>query len=163
MTTEETIKKVYKILENVTPFKGDCGKLCGCECCKGDDKTGMLLFPGEEKFFENNNFFKIKKSVDGKNILVCSGNCNRKERPVSCRIFPLFPILIDNNIYVFDDPRAKGICPLLYDEMKLDKRFVRRVAKAGRLLAKNEETAEFLKTITDEICDIIEMNGRIFG
>ena len=163
VTVEKTLKKVYKILDNVTPLKEDCGKLCSGECCKGDIDTGMLLFPGEEKFFEGNSNFEIKKTSDGKNILVCSGRCDRKLRPVSCRIFPLFPVLADGRIYVLDDPRARGICPLLYDEMKLSKKFERRVAKAGKLLAENEETSAFLKTLTDEICEIIDMNQKLFG
>ena len=62
VTVEKTLKKVYKILDNVTPLREDCGKLCSGECCKGDDDTGMLLFPGEEKFFEGNSDFEIKKS-----------------------------------------------------------------------------------------------------
>ncbi len=163
MTVEKTLKKVYKILDNVTPLKGDCGKLCSGECCKGDADTGMLLFPGEEKIFEDNSDFKIRKTSDDKNILVCSGRCDRKLRPASCRIFPLFPVLIDGRIYVVDDPRASGICPLLYYEMKLSKKFERRVAKAGKLLAENEETSAFLKTLTDEICEIIDMNQKLFG
>lgn len=163
MTVEKTLKKVYKILDNVTPLKVDCGKLCSGECCKGDDETGMVLFPGEEKFFVGNDDFDIKKTSDGRNILVCSGKCDRKLRPVSCRIFPLFPVLIDGRIYVLDDPRARGICPLLYDEMKLGKKFERRVAKVGKLLAENEETSAFLKLLTDEICEIIDMNQNLFG
>lgn len=163
VTVEKTLKKVYKILDNVTPLREDCGKLCSGECCKGDIDTGMLLFPGEEKFFEGNSNFEIKKTSDGKNILVCSGRCDRKLRPISCRIFPLFPVLADGRIYVLDDPRARGICPLLYDEMKLSKKFERRVAKAGKLLAENEETSAFLKILTDELCEIIDMNQKLFG
>lgn len=163
VTVEKTLKKVYKILDNVTPLREDCGKLCSGECCKGDIDTGMLLFPGEEKFFEGNSNFEIKKTSDGKNILVCSGRCDRKLRPISCRIFPLFPVLADGRIYVLDDPRARGICPLLYDEMKLRKKFERRVAKVGKLLAENEETSAFLKILTDELCEIIDMNQKLFG
>lgn len=163
VAVEKTLKKVYKILDNVTPLRVDCGQLCSGECCKGDSDTGMLLFPGEEKFFESNENFSIRKTSDGRNVLICSGKCDRKLRPVSCRIFPLFPVLADGRIYVFDDPRAKGICPLLYDEMKLSRKFERRVAKAGKLLAENEETSAFLKTLTDEICEIIDMNQKLFG
>lgn len=163
MTVEKTIEKVYKILKNTTPLKSDCGKLCGGECCNGDEDTGMILFPGEELFFENEKSFNVKKTSDGKNILICNGRCDRERRPISCRIFPLFPMLVDGRIYVFDDPRAKGICPLLYDKMKLRKSFERKVAKAGKILAENEETGEFLKKLTDEISEIISMRQDIFG
>lgn len=163
MNKEKVIKKAYKILENVTPLKNDCGKLCGGECCKGDSETGMLLFPGEEVFFKSNNDFKLTKTSDGKNIVVCSGKCDREIRPLSCRIFPLFPMLVDNKIYVFDDPRAKGICPLLYDEMILDKKFEKAVYKAGKILTKNSETHLFLEQITEEITEILSMQQELFG
>lgn len=163
MTAEKTIKKAYRTLEKVTPLKDDCGKLCGGECCKGDSETGMILFPGEEHIFENNKDFMLRKTSDGKNILICSGKCDRKSRPLSCRIFPLFPMFVDGSVYLFDDPRAKGFCPLLQNEIKLNKKFEKRVARVGKLLAECEETSEFLKQITDEISEIISMNQEIFG
>lgn len=163
MTTEKTLKKVYKCLENITPLKTDCGKICDCECCKGDSDTGMILFPGEEMFFSNTDGFTIKKTADEKNILICNGVCDRSMRPLSCRIFPLFPMLIDGKIYVFDDPRARGICPLIYDEMKLNRKFEKKVAKAGKLLAENEETREFLEKMSEEISEILLMAQDIFG
>ena len=42
------LNKAYELLERTTPLTSDCGKLCNGLCCKGDGKTGMLLFPGEE-------------------------------------------------------------------------------------------------------------------
>ena len=163
METKKTLEKVYKILDNVTPLKDDCGELCSGECCKGDNNTGMLLFPGEEKLFAGNSDYRIRKTSDGRNILICSGKCDRSLRPVSCRIFPLFPVLVNGRIYVIDDPRARGVCPLLYDEIKLSRKFEKRVAKAGKLLAENEETSAFLKVLTDEICEILDMNEKLFG
>ena len=47
MKKEEVILKCYKILENETPLNFDCGKICKNKCCKGDENTGMLLFPGQ--------------------------------------------------------------------------------------------------------------------
>ncbi len=163
MSAGKTIGKVYRILKNVTPLKTDCGVLCAGECCKGDNDTGMILFPGEEKLFENSEEFVVKKTTDGKNILVCGGKCDREKRPISCRIFPLFPMLVDDRIYVIDDPRASGICPLIFDKMKIKKNFERKVAKAGKILAENEETGELLLKLTDEISEIISMRQDIFG
>lgn len=163
MSAENTIKKVNKILKNTTPLRCDCGTLCDCECCKGDSDTGMILFPGEEKLYVNNKDFTVKETSDGKRILICNGRCDRDLRPVSCRIFPLFPMLIDGSVYVIDDPRAGGICPLVYDGMKIRKSFVNKVAKAGRLLAENEETCNILKELSDEISDILSMKKDIFG
>lgn len=163
MTTEKAIKKVYKFLQNVTPLESDCGKICDGECCKGDADTGMLLFPGEEKFLKNVDGFTIKEDSANRKILICNGKCNRNYRPIACRIFPLFPLLHEDRVYVIDDPRAKGVCPLLYDEMKLNKTFERKVGKAGRILAKNKEMSVFLQLISDEICEILSMTQDFLG
>ncbi len=163
MNTEKTIKKVYKILHDTTPLKSDCGKICGGECCKGDNETGMILFPGEEKFLENIDDFTIKTDGVNRKILICNGKCDRNYRPIACRLFPLFPILYDGRVYIAEDPRAKGICPLLYDEIRLNKSFVRKVGKIGKILAENEETSEFLKLISDEICEILSMTQDFLG
>ncbi len=163
MNTEKTIKKVYKLLKKVTPLKDDCGKLCLGACCKGDNDTGMLLFPGEEKIFEKNSSFKIEKCDNGKNILICSGKCDRELRPISCRIFPLVPVLVDGSVYILDDPRAKGICPLLYDKIELDRKFEKAVTKSGKILAENEEICVILQDLTKEITEILSMQQQILG
>ena len=50
----EALEKARELLENVTPLKTDCGKVCGGRCCRPleAEETGMLLFPGEEDFYE---------------------------------------------------------------------------------------------------------------
>ncbi len=159
----KVIKKAYKSINNLTPLKTDCGVLCGCVCCKGDSDTGMLLFPGEEELLKNGEGFIIKKTTDGKNILICTSRCDRNLRPLSCRIFPLLPLLFDGKIYLFDDPRASGICPLLYDKTELDKRFERAVIKVGKILCKNEETKQFLQEIADEINEVLKIQQDLFG
>lgn len=162
MKTEKIIRKSYKLLIDVTPVKDDCGKLCDGECCKGDNKTGMILFPSEEYLFENNPDYNIIKTTDNKNVVVCNGKCDRNTRPLSCRIFPLIPVCVDGKIYVIDDPRAKGICPLLYDEMLLDKKFEKSVYKFGKLLMKNKETRVFLEKITEEITEILSIQQKLW-
>ncbi|MBE6782846.1 MAG: hypothetical protein E7536_02390 [Ruminococcaceae bacterium] len=157
MKKDIVIDRVYNILKSVTPIETDCGRLCDCECCKGDNQTGMLLFPGEESRYNNNSNFKIIRSEDNKNIVVCSGKCDRNLRPISCRIFPLIPVVDNNKIYVFDDPRAKGICPLLYDQMALDRKFEKSVYKAGKMLLKNKETKAFLLQLTEEITQVLSL------
>ena len=54
MKKEVLLKTCYSLLRNTTPLDYDCGKICGGKCCKGDNKTGMLLFPGEEKLIDSN-------------------------------------------------------------------------------------------------------------
>jgi len=48
-----------KLLETLTPLKTDCGRLCAGACRQGDEKTGMLLFPGEEALYINCSFARI--------------------------------------------------------------------------------------------------------
>ena len=162
MTIDKVIKKVYKVLDTVTPLKTDCGSLCEAECCKGDNTTGMILFPGESEFYKDNKNFKIINDTNNNSVLICSGKCNRSERPIACRIFPLFPVIVDDRLYVIDDPRASGVCPLLYDEIKLDKKFEKAVYKTGKLLIKNESTSDFLYSLTDEISEIISLREKLF-
>ena len=62
MNVEYIYLQLYRLFDNSTPLKADCGKLCGKSCCKGDD-GGMYLFPGEEKVFGllNPDWTKIEK------------------------------------------------------------------------------------------------------
>ncbi len=161
MTLDKVINKVYRVLEDVTPLDMDCGKLCNGECCKGDSTTGMILFPGEEDLYKENNDFKVINDNKGNKLLVCSGRCNRAMRPISCRIFPLVPIIFEGKLYIIDDPRASGVCPLLYDEIKLNKKFEKAVYKAGKLLLKNEFTSDFFYSLTDEVSDILSLREKL--
>ena len=117
----EIIEKARKYLENVTPVKGDCGKLCGSLCCKNlysdnsynfdnsdnDGEAGMWLFPGEEELYKNNKNFTVIPA-NGNNsypFILCElfgqtasaknsgGFCARNERPLFCRLFPYFPLV----------------------------------------------------------------------
>ena len=63
MKKENVLKSCYALFRNITPLNIDCGKLCGGKCCKGDDKTGMLLFPGEEKLIDRD--INITENDDG--------------------------------------------------------------------------------------------------
>ena len=73
---EKMYDKIFQTLGDLTPLKGDCGKLCDCACCKGDENTGMLLFPFEETNLE------IRKNEAGERLAVCNGRCDRKTRPL---------------------------------------------------------------------------------
>lgn len=145
-------KKVFKILSEFTPISADCGTLCDCACCKGDEDTGMLLFPFEETTLE------VKVLKNGQRLAICNGSCERSNRPLSCRIFPFFPTVDSNRkIKVHLDMRAFNICPLVCyaENVKFDKRFLKSVKKVGNLLKKDAECLEFLKFVTAEI-DLVE-------
>jgi hypothetical protein len=148
---KDKYQKLYadanRILGNKTPLKKDCGLICGGECCKGDNETGMLLFP-----FEETSLNIIEK--DGVRLAVCDGSCDRNERPLSCRIFPFFPYVTpEGRIRVIPDIRGVNICPLIshFDEVKFDRGFLYRVKKVGRLLYADEECSRFLEETSREI------------
>lgn len=144
---------LYSLFDDITPLKADCGQICSAACCKGDCKTGMLLFPGESTTLK-----VIEK--EGRKLAVCEGKCSRNERPLSCRLFPIFPIINEKGkIEAVPDSRGYGICPLVRecDNIKFSSKFIRNVKKAGKILAKDDECLEFLKDVTEEIFDESEM------
>ena len=108
------IQKARGILREPAPLNRDCGLYCGAACCRGDEETGMLLFPGEEALYEGCSFGRVLPanfSLGGKPALlfVCRGECPREERPLACRLFPAH-ILPDGKIRM--DTRAAEVCPL---------------------------------------------------
>jgi hypothetical protein len=120
MKKETVIKSCYSALGRYTPLDFDCGTLCDGFCCKGGDKLGMLLFPGEETLIDP----EIKVVTDnGRSFAVCDGSCERSKRPLSCRIYPLFPVIeCEDRIKTIIDIRAD--CPLKCGEYKFKKSFL---------------------------------------
>lgn len=158
MNTAYIYLQLYRLFDNVTPVPVDCGALCGKACCKGDD-SGMFLFPGEKEVFNllSPDWIRIEKTdftYEYNNrsynvpIAMCNGECDRYQRPLACRIFPLTPYLDeDGHVEVITDPRAKGICPLakgFYPE-DFEPVFIQNIKKSFTLLAKNKQFYAFLK------------------
>ena len=156
--------QLYKLFDSVTPVAVDCGELCNKACCHGDD-SGMLLFPGEEEVYKllNPDWISIDKTdltyeFDGRSytvpIAMCNGSCDRYQRPLACRIFPLTPYLNkDGKLEVIVDPRGKGICPLakaFYLE-DFEEDFVRNIEKSFKLLSKNKQIKAFWETYSEYI------------
>lgn len=165
MKTE--LEKAYEILDRVTPIKTDCGQLCAPHCCKGDGRTGMILFPDEDKLFKNTPGFELKLNQKGDFCLICSGICEREKRPLACRMYPLFPLIIENGnnteIKVVKDPRGIGSCPLVSDDWKLDIDFIRAVRRAARALSRDKKQLAHLKKISGLLTDIIELNNALLS
>jgi len=155
MKSSQLYNYIYKRLNDITPIKADCGKLCDKACCKGDSDTGMYLFPYEEIMFSNTNHnfrYNIKK-VKGKNLFICDGACDRNYRPLSCRIFPLMPYIDSSGKFsVSIDCRAKGICPIAYaDELSnFDPEFIKRVKKVSYLLIRFDVIKKFIYELSEE-------------
>lgn len=166
MKAKDFYTYAYRLFDEVTPLAVDCGKLCDAACCKGDDETGMYLFPFENIMFEPcDDNFKIEKSefeCGGRNvdILLCKPFCNRKTRPLACRIFPLVPYIYEDGSFdVVLDRRGRYMCPFATAMTKddLDSEFVRRVTYISRIMMKIPEFREFIREqsrLIDETCFI---------
>ena len=154
------LKEARAALVELTPMKGDCGKLCEGACCKADEsgENGMLLLPFEERFYKKPiDGFSFKLVEDdslyrGGKRLVCQGTCPREHRPLACRIFPLRMKVVpvdggEHHRAVAElDPRAWAVCPLLEEgglrAMRTD--FVQAVEQAGTALCQNVYMLEAL-------------------
>ena len=152
-------ERAKELIGELTPLKGhDCGQLCSAACCKGDDTTGMLLFPGET------TALRVIDLPDGNRLAVCDGRCDRSQRPLACMLFPFFPTVDERGkVYAEIDVRACGVCPLAAhsDEVIFDQSFVRKVKAAGKLLAKDEACLEFMRSITAQIDQLEELRSAI--
>lgn len=149
MNETELIQKAYSIIGNLTPLKSDCGRLCNAICCKGDDDTGMLLFPGEEELYASRNDFTVTQTDYGMPLLLCNGSCNREVRPLACRIFPLAIVNKNGIMKIIVDPRSRVMCPLYRQAAngRLDAQFVNAVKQAGKVLFESEKIRDFTAEI----------------
>ena len=154
----ETLRRAKALLENETPLKTDCGRLCGGACCQGDEQTGMLLFPGEEHCFKDCDFGHVipaNFSLAGRDVqlFVCSGHCSRESRPLACRLFPLFlRFRKDGATRIRMDPRAFSVCPLCgYGMDALHDEFISAAQCAYDALLEDADCAAFLKALDDEL------------
>lgn len=162
MKKENVIKSCNSLFRNITPLSFDCGKICNGKCCNGDDKTGMLIFPREKDILDKDII--IAEDECGNSIALCGGVCNRNYRPLSCRIYPLFPVLKNKEgreyIDVEFDPRAD--CPLCAGEYEISPAFVKAVKRVGKYLLLNEETAHFYRKLSAEIEEINNLKELLF-
>ena len=152
----DAVLEARALLENVTPLKADCGRLCAGACCQGDENTGMLLFPGEETLYEGCAFARVIPaafSLAGGDalLLVCDGACERKNRPLACRLFPLFlKFTADGSTRVCMDARAHAVCPLCdYGLDALDPAFRDAARQAYDLLLGDGECRAYLKALCE--------------
>ena len=146
----EAVQKARQMLDAVTPLKTDCGRSCGVACCQPDEdgQGGMLLFPGEEALYEElPEGFSIREDdavLPGTKLLICDGFCERENRPLSCRLFPLLPTRTGTRM----DRRAWVVCPLMASGKRgLNPAFVQAVRDAGALLYACPEHAALLDAI----------------
>lgn len=168
MAKIEIYRQAYDILENVTPLRLDCGKLCNKACCQDPEgeEAGMYLFPGEESIYSPQpDWLTIKKVHWTVNphrkvyLATCSGACDRSIRPLSCRIFPLTPYIGSSDILQIKmDIRAKPICPLAQQGRKaLNIDFIQKVRKAIQILIKDPDIKDFVRELSSILDDYIRL------
>lgn len=148
----DTIAHCRELLDQLTPLKTDCGQLCLGACCQSQqgEETGMLLFAGEDAYYRNVPGYHLRDTAMGP-MLVCSGTCQRANRPLSCRIFPLLPVVRGGEIKIAMDARAKAVCPLHRQGVSaLHQPFVEAVRTCGQLLYADEQHRPLLERLTRE-------------
>ena len=157
MSALSAILAARELLYELTPLKTDCGRLCGGACCEGDEETGMLLFPGEEALYEGCTFARVipadfSLGKETAQLFVCSGTCERENRPLACRLFPLFlKFKEDGSTKLRIDVRAKAVCPLTdYGIKSLDTDFKQAARKAYDLLLEDDVCRAYLMDLDAE-------------
>ena len=160
---DNALSEARKKLEHVTPLKKDCGRICGARCCRSLDgeETGMLLFPGEAEAYAGKEGWKVLPTARG-DLVVCPGACSRDDRPLSCRLFPLLPLIGDGGeIRVAVDLRAWAVCPLARQgKSAMDPAFIGAVKEAGEILARRDEQAVFLDLLAEEQRELKELRKK---
>lgn len=161
----ESVAQARAMFDDLTPLRADCGLTCGGACCQPmeGENTGMLLFPGEEAYYEGRPGYCLTHTDHGM-LLTCNGRCERADRPLSCRLFPLLPLVRPDGIKVATDLRAKAVCPLARQgKDALVPEFVAAVRQAGRILSQDEAQRAFLLQLTrtqDELKLLRKQFGR---
>lgn len=139
---KQTYKAIYRLLDKVSPINEDCGKLCDAACCTcQDENMGIYLLPGEEKNFTRQEDwlawdwiiaedYEFPDSWHGKvPFLQCTSApfCDRKNRPLQCRTFPLAPHLDDDGqLYmIYHSGELPYQCPLLSGDITLNMDFIK--------------------------------------
>lgn len=161
MDAETAVRAARSLIGEATPLRFDCGLICGYACCKeGEQGEGMLLFPGEEKLYSSlPEGFSLSPlpQTPGVSLLACGGRCDRADRPLACRFFPLVPLAKREKdgtvrLHLALDRRAWPVCPLMEDGFRaLAPGFLEGCKKAARALFESEEQRAFLLGLSDMI------------
>ncbi len=170
MLASTLYQSIYTYFGDTTPLDCDCGALCGKACCDSDtsEETGMYLFPGEKPLFLNRPGFKVVSSAfyygeKQADIVICTRPCERHERPLSCRIFPLIPYFRENTgLKIIRDPRAYALCPLACKEAApfLNRSFKRKTESVFRLLIRFHEVRVFLEGLSHILDDYLKFDSK---
>ena len=161
---QDPVLACREILADCTPLRNDCGQYCGAACCRSlpGEETGMLLFPGEEALYRGKDGWRMVRTALGP-MIVCRGTCAREDRPLSCRLFPLLPLIRPEGIRVAMDARAGAVCPLYASGVSgLRTEFTEAVRACGRILSEDPAQRRFLQMLTQQH-DELRAYQRSFG
>ena len=124
----------------------------------------MLLFPGEEACYAGQPGWALRDTAMGR-MAVCSGRCDRAERPLACRMFPLLPVPDrDGKVRALVDLRARAVCPLARQGIEaMDPAFIGAVKEAGECLMADAEQAAFLEALAGEQEELRQLRIRLGG
>lgn len=122
----------------------------------------MLLFPGEEAYYQDDSAYQLRHTTSG-TLLLCSGICQRENRPLSCRLFPLLPLLRNGSIKVAIDLRACAVCPLCASGVRgLRADMIQAVRTCGQVLISDPVQRQFLAQLTMQQDDLRSLMN-VFG
>ena len=133
MSRMNAVLAARELLKDLTPLKTDCGRLCQGACFARVVPTGFSLGGTPAQ------------------LLVCDGRCDRKNRPLACRLFPLFLKFREDQTPVLRmDARARAVCPLTDYGMKaLDPEFKQAARRAYDLLLEDKVCAAYLRALDE--------------
>ena len=145
----EVLSRARAVIGDLTPMLRDCGALCGAACCHTDEdgQGGVYLFPGEDALLMDCDWVVQILPGGFAPVMMCNGSCDRRKRPLGCRIFPLSPVRGKGGRWtVRMDARARAMCPLTGSGIGgLNPDFVRAVRDALRMIAADPEGDAFLE------------------
>lgn len=162
--------EIYKLLDEVTPLSKDCGVLCDKACCKEEDEpAGMFVFPFEEELLKDVDFGYIEESncEYGEDkvakIFYCTKPCNREQRPLGCRIFPLTPYRKNGKVTLVMNPAAKKMCPLARSlhPSQLEEEFEVNVMRAINRIRKLKDGEDYIDMLTEIAQQFEEMSKKL--
>jgi len=157
---------VYRLLDTVNTREFDCGTLCSSACCtwqkSSDDSAeaqemGIYLFPGEYQFLEQKgvftrDWFTVQQQDPAEAgfpeswtgpvyFLQCrtAPVCQRKLRPLQCRMFPLKPVIDDSGVLelIWNDEDLPYCCPIIENRMPVHDDFYKATYTVWRHLLKD--------------------------
>ena len=153
MKPDTLLKEAIDIIGDATPLKFDCGTLCQRACCVSEGY--MMVFPYEKPMLEDKNYIFKKAdliSYGQIDLVTCDGTCSREYRPFSCRVYPLAPKFIGDEIFVRLDVRGRPTCPLCHKSMNsLSPDFISKVKRAFHHISQDDEMKRFLKAISNHV------------